>query len=81
MDEMSLRVMKSIFDLSGDIEENIYYEPEDIAEYARMDTDAVRQILCRLYDAGYLGECMNIGNEGYETLFLNQRGRTAIGVE
>lgn len=80
MSEERVRVMKSIFALSDEIEYNIY-EAEDIAEYARMDTDVVRGIICELYDEGYLGECMSIGDDGYETFYLNKRGRTLIGVE
>ncbi len=72
--------MKSIFALSDEIEYNIY-EAEDIAEYARMDADEVRGIIVELYDEGYLGECMSIGDDGYETFYLNRRGRQVIGME
>lgn len=80
MSEERLRVMKSIFALSDEIEYNIY-EAADIAEYARMDSDAVGNIIRELYDEGYLGECMSIGDDGYETFYLNKKGRALIGME
>lgn len=80
MEPSTLRVMKSIFALSDEIEYNIY-EAEDIAEYARMEVGEVKTIIRDLYDEGYLGECMTVGDDGFETFFLNKKGRTAIGVE
>lgn len=79
MNEKQLRVMKSIFALSDEWEYNIY-EAADIAEYARMDGDEVKAIMDDLYDNGYLGECMSVGDDGYETFYLNKRGREAIGI-
>ncbi|MEW5832885.1 MAG: hypothetical protein AB1763_08610 [Campylobacterota bacterium] len=78
--EERLRVMKSIFSLSDEIEYNIY-EADDIAEYARMEADTVRRIIRELYDEGFLGECMSIGDDGYETFYLNKKGRIFIGME
>lgn len=75
-----VRVMKSIFALSDELEYNIY-EACDVAEYARMDSDVVGGIIQELYDEGYLGECMSIGDDGYETFYLNKRGRILIGVD
>ncbi|MDD2838112.1 MAG: hypothetical protein AB7U44_00030 [Sulfuricurvum sp.] len=80
MNEKRIRVMKSIFALSDEWEYNIY-EADDIAEYARMDPEEVRQIMSELYDEGYLGECMSIGDDGYETFYLNKKGRAQIGIE
>lgn len=80
MSEKRLRVMKTIFALSDEWEYNIY-EAEDIAEYAQMEGNEVKTIICELYDEGYLGECMSIGDDGYETFYLNKRGREAIGIE
>ncbi len=80
MNEERLRVMKSIFALSDEWEYNIY-EAQDVAEYARMDPAVVQSIMGELYDEGYLGECMSIGDDGYETFYLNARGRRIIGVE
>lgn len=80
MNESRIRVMKSIFALSDEWEYNIY-ESDDIAEYARMEPDVVKTIMNELYDEGYLGECMSIGDDGYETFYLNRKGRTAIGIE
>jgi RIO-like serine/threonine protein kinase len=80
MNESALRVMQAIFSLSDEIEYNIY-EAVDIAEYAEMDADEVRTIIQKLYDEGYLGECMSIGDDGFETFYLNKKGRTLIGME
>lgn len=80
MDEKRLRVMKSIFALSDEWEYNIY-EADDIAEYARMDPAEVKKIISELYDEGYLGECMSVGDDGYDTFYLNRRGRAVIGIE
>lgn len=80
MSEKKLKVMKTIFNLSDETEYNIY-EANDIAEYARMDEDEVHAIIKELYDDGYLGECMSIGDDGYETFYLNKKGRTLIGME
>lgn len=80
MNESTLRVMQAIYSLSDEIDYNIY-EAVDIAEYARMDVDDVRAIIAKLYADGYLGECMTLGDDGYDTFFLNAKGRTVIGVE
>lgn len=80
MNENKIKVMKTIFNLSDETEYNIY-EANDIAEYARMDADEVRTIIKELYDDGYLGECMSIGDDGFETFYLNKKGRTLIGME
>ncbi|AFV97682.1 MULTISPECIES: hypothetical protein [unclassified Sulfuricurvum] len=80
MTEIKLKVMKTIFNLSDEWEYNIY-ESDDIAEYAQMDKTEVKNIMSELYDEGYLGECMSIGDDGYETYYLNRRGRAVIGIE
>jgi len=80
MSETKLKVMKTIFNLSDEWEYNIY-ESDDIAEYAQMDKIEVKNIILELYDEGYLGECMSIGDDGYETFYLNRRGRAVIGIE
>ena len=80
MSEMKLKVMKTIFNLSDEWEYNIY-ESDDIAEYAQMDKTEVRNIISELYDEGYLGECMSVGDDGYDTFYLNRRGRAVIGIE
>lgn len=80
MSETKLKVMKTIFNLSDEWEYNIY-ESDDIAEYAQMDKTEVRNIMSELYDEGYLGECMSVGDDGYDTFYLNRRGRAVIGIE
>ncbi len=80
MSETKLKVMKTIFNLSDEWEYNIY-EADDIAEYAHLDKTEVKNIMTELYDEGYLGECMSIGDDGYETFYLNKKGRALIGIE
>lgn len=80
MSERKIRVMKSIYALSDEIDYNIY-EAVDIAEYACMEEDEVREIISELYEEGYLGECMTVGDDGYDTFYLNAKGRTLIGAE
>ncbi|MDD2950746.1 MAG: hypothetical protein PHU29_08160 [Sulfuricurvum sp.] len=80
MSETKLKVMKTIFNLSDEWEYNIY-ESDDIAEYAQLDKTEVKNIISELYDEGYLGECMSIGDDGYETFYLNKKGRALIGIE
>ncbi len=80
MSETKLKVMKTIFNLSDEWEYNIY-ESDDIAEYAQMDKTEVKNIISELYDEGYLGECMSVGDDGYDTFYLNRRGRALIGIE
>ncbi|MGA9047250.1 hypothetical protein [Sulfuricurvum sp.] len=80
MSETKLKVMKTIFNLSDEWEYNIY-ESDDIAEYVQMDKTEVKNIMSELYDEGYLGECMSVGDDGYDTFYLNRRGRQAIGIE
>lgn len=80
MNESTLRVMNAIFSLSDEIEYNIY-EAVDIAEYAQMDADEVHKIIKELYDKGYLGECMTVEDDGFDTFYLNKKGRTLIGME
>lgn len=80
MNESKIKVMKTIFNLSDEWEYNIY-ESDDIAEYVQMDRTEVKNIMSELYDEGYLGECMSAGDDGYDTFYLNRRGRQAIGIE
>ncbi|MFH0709705.1 MAG: hypothetical protein V2A75_05805 [Pseudomonadota bacterium] len=80
MTEMKLKVMKTIFNLSDEWEYNIY-ESDDIAEYAQMDKTEVKNIISELYEEGYLGECMTVGDDGFDTFYLNRRGRAVIGIE
>ena len=80
MTEIKLKVMKTIFNLSDEWEYNIY-ESDDIAEYAQMDKTEVKNIMSELYDEGYLGECMTVGDDGFDTFYLNRRGRAVIGIE
>lgn len=80
MNANKIKVMKTIFNLSDEWEYNIY-ESDDIAEYAQMNKTQVKEIISELYDEGYLGECMSAGDDGYDTFYLNRRGRQVIGIE
>lgn len=80
MNANKIKVMQTIFNLSDEWEYNIY-ESDDIAEYAQMDQTEVKEIMSELYDEGYLGECMSAGDDGYDTFYLNRRGRAVIGIE
>lgn len=80
MNETTLRVMQAIFSLSDEIEYNIY-ESNDIADYANMDRDEVSQIIQQLLDDGYLCECMTLDDDGFDTFYLNKKGRMLIGME
>jgi hypothetical protein len=80
MSENKINVMKTIFNLSDETEYNIY-DADDIAEYARLDATEVATIIRELYAEGYLGECMSVGDDGYETFYLNKKGRMLIGME
>lgn len=80
MNETKIKVMKALFALSDEIEYNIY-DSVDIAEYACMNLETVESVIKELYSEGYLGECMSIGDDGYETFYLNKKGRTLIGME
>jgi len=80
MSENKINVMRAIFALSDEIEYNIY-DAVDIAEYARIDETVVGELIRELNDEGYLGECMTIGDDGFETFYLNKKGRMLIGVE
>jgi arsenate reductase-like glutaredoxin family protein len=80
MSETQLAIMHAIFTLSDEIEYNIY-EVVDIAEYAQMDADEVRSVIQNLYDEGYLGECMTLGDDGFDTFYLNRKGRILINGE
>lgn len=80
MNANKIKVMQTIFNLSDEWEYNIY-ESDDIAEYAKMDRIEVQEIMLELYNEGYLGECMSAGDDGYDTFYLNRRGRAVIGIE
>ena len=72
MNETEIRVIRSIYALSDDIDYNLY-EAVDIAEYAKLDKNVVDSTIASLYQAGYLGECMSIEDDGMETFHLMDR--------
>jgi len=50
MNETEIRVLKSIYALSDDIDYNLY-EAVDIAEYANLDKNVVDKTIASLYQA------------------------------
>ncbi|MEA1919524.1 MAG: hypothetical protein U9N52_06775 [Campylobacterota bacterium] len=69
MSENEIKVIKSIYALSDDIDYNLY-EAIDIAEYAKLDKSTVDETITSLYDQGFLGECMSYEDDGMETYHL-----------
>jgi hypothetical protein len=72
MNETKLRVLKSVYALSDDIDYNLY-EAVDIAEYARLDIGVVETELKKLYADGFLGECMSLEDDGMETFHVTHK--------
>jgi hypothetical protein len=69
MSENEIKVIKSIYALSDDIDYNLY-EAIDIAEYAKLDKSVVDETIISLYSQGFLGECMSYEDDGMETFHL-----------
>lgn len=69
MSENEIRIIKSIYALSDDIDYNLY-EAVDIAEYARLEIGEVEATMASLYERGYLGECMSYDDDGMQTYHL-----------
>lgn len=78
MNETSLRVLKSVYALSDDIDYNLY-EAVDIAEYARLDQGVVETELKKLYAEGFLGECMSLEDDGMETFHVTHKAFEHLG--
>jgi hypothetical protein len=72
MSENEIRVIKSIYALSDDIDYNLY-EAIDIAEYAQLEKCVVDETLRSLYQKGFLGECMSYEDDGMETFHLMEK--------
>ncbi len=72
MTETEIRVIKSIYALSDDIDYNLY-EAIDIAEYANLDKNVVEETIASLYEQGFLGECMSMEDDGMETYHLKEK--------
>ncbi len=72
MSENEIKVIKSIYALSDDIDYNLY-EAVDIAEYCHLDKNVVDETITSLYERGYLGECMSYDDDGLETYHLMEK--------
>jgi len=65
-------VMKAIYNLSDEDNYNVY-DATDIAGYLGLDKNIVDETITTLHDAGLLGECMNLHDDGVETYYLTDR--------
>ena len=65
-------VMKAIYNLSDEENYNVY-DSDDIAEYLGLRLEVVQEAVHVLFDAGCLGECMNLHDDGIETYYLTDK--------
>ena len=65
-------VMKAIYNLSDEENYNVY-DNDDIAEYLGLKPEVVQEAVQILFDAGCLGECMNLHDDGIETYYLTDK--------
>ena len=65
-------VMKAIYNLSDEDNYNVY-DSDDIAEYLGLRIELVEEAIQVLMDAGCLGECMNLHDDGIETFYLTDK--------
>jgi len=72
MNENEIKVIKSIYALSDDIDYNLY-EAIDIAEYSKLEQCVVDETIRSLYSQGFLGECMSFEDDGMETYHLMEK--------
>jgi predicted transcriptional regulator len=72
-------VMKAIYNLSDEDNYNVY-DSEDIAEYLGLDKKVVDETIKTLFDAGCLGECMNLHDDGIETFYLTDKAIDMVEV-
>jgi len=72
-------VMKAIYNLSDEDNYNVY-DASDIAEYIGLEKKTVDEVIVTLNDAGFLGECMNLHDDGIETFYLTDRAIDLVEV-
>jgi len=65
-------VMKAIYNLSDEDNYNLY-DADDISEYLGLKKEVVDKTIATLFDAGFLGECMNLHDDGIETFYLTDK--------
>jgi DNA-binding MarR family transcriptional regulator len=72
-------VMKAIYNLSDEDNYNVY-DAADIAEYLGLRQEVVDKTITTLYDGGFLGECMNLHDDGIETFYLTDKAIDLVEV-
>jgi hypothetical protein len=72
-------VMKAIYDLSDEDNYNVN-DSEDIAGYLGLDIKVVDATIKTLFDAGCLGECLNLFDDGIETFYLTDKAIDMVEV-
>ena len=72
-------VMKAIYNLSDEDNYNLY-DSDDISEYLGLDKKKVDEVISTLYTAGFLGECMNLHDDGIETFYLTDKAIDLVEV-
>ena len=72
-------VMKAIYNLSDEDNYNVY-DSDDIAEYLGLDVKVVEETITTLFDAGCLGECMNLHDDGVQTYYLTDKAIDMVEV-
>lgn len=72
-------VMKAIYNLSDEDNYNVY-DADDISEYLGLERTVVDEVIVTLNDAGFLGECMNLHDDGVETFYLTDKAIDLVEV-
>lgn len=72
-------VMKAIYNLSDEDNYNVYGS-DDIADYLGLEIKVVEETITTLFDAGCLGECMNLHDDGVETYYLTDKAIDMVEV-
>lgn len=72
-------VMKAIYNLSDEDNYNVY-DADDIAEYIGLDIKRVNETIATLYEGGFIGECMNLHDDGIETYYLTDKAIDLVEV-
>ena len=72
-------VMKAIYNLSDEDNYNVYGS-DDIADYLGLDIKVVEETITTLFDAGCLGECMNLHDDGVDTYYLTDKAIDMVEV-
>jgi len=73
MSQIIRSVMKAIYNLSDEDNYNVY-DSTDIADYLGLEKSVVDETIATLFEAGFLGECMNLHDDGVETYYLKDSG-------